>query len=310
MCVDVGRGGRRSGDGMMPVAVGDEVVTRPVILGKIFGVGGRGRGRRGAPVTTVIRGSWSAREAAAGGDVPESLFDFGVFWRRETCVPQYFCLLMERGEASVIIVAFCNFVCDVPRQSGDDDAQKSLKRGQEVETGAQHNVSGGGHLFVDGVNRRDRAGSFWDLSDPDLREERSRNSESKLHEEIAMFHEELLKKQKESDEKSKSSDTLRVELEEKSKSYEILWQELQQLEEKYSVELTTGEHFLNSAMGKTLLTSTMEKAIEGYRASSSFRDEVLQQALTIHDQVVIDCRRQVLRETELVSEDTFVNDRA
>ncbi|KZV17124.1 hypothetical protein F511_19597 [Dorcoceras hygrometricum] len=117
-----------------------------------------------------------------------------------------------------------------------------------------------------------------------------------------MLREELLKKQKESDEKSKSSDTLRVELEEKSKSYEILWQELQQLEEKYSVELTTCEHFLNSAMGKTLLTSTGEKAIEGYRVSSAFRDEVLQQALTIHDQVVVDCRRQ-LRETKLVSED-------
>ncbi|KZV33965.1 hypothetical protein F511_04190 [Dorcoceras hygrometricum] len=242
---------------------------------------------------------------------------------------------------------------DVPRQSGDDDAKKSLKRGQELGTGAQHNVSGGGNLFLKGANRRDRAGSFWDLNDPDLswnmgktligdhdvlhllpqpteslthalawnafqvlslasafqlQEERSRNSESKLHEEIAMLREELLKKQKESDEKSKSSDTLRVELEEKSKSYDVLRQELQQLEEKYSVELTTGEHFLSSAMGKTLLMSTGEKTIEGYRASSTFRDEVLQQALTIHDQVVIDCRRQ-LRETKLVSEDK-VNDRA
>ncbi|KZV42428.1 hypothetical protein F511_12654 [Dorcoceras hygrometricum] len=194
---------------------------------------------------------------------------------------------------------------DVPRPLGDDDSQKSLKRGREVETGAQRNVSVGDHLFVDEVNRRDRVGSFWDLSDPDvgwntgktligdhdvlslasvfqLREERSRNSESKLHEEVAMLREELLKKQKESDEKSKSFDTLRVELEEKSKSYEILRQELQQLGEKYSVELTTGEYFINSAMGKT--TSTGENAIEGYRALSAFRDEVLQQALTIHDQ--------------------------
>ncbi|KZV49068.1 hypothetical protein F511_11019 [Dorcoceras hygrometricum] len=203
----------------------------------------------------------------------------------------------------------------VPRQSGEDGAQKNLKRSREVENGASHNASGGGHLFVEGVNRRDRAGSFWDMSDPDLgwsmgktligdhdvlhllpqpteslthalawnacqvlslastfqlREERSRNSESKLHEEIAMLREELLKKQKES--------------------------------EKYSLELTTGEHFLDSAEGKTLLTSTGEIAVEGYRASSAFRDEVLQQALTIHDQVVIDCRRQ-LRETKLVSED-------
>ncbi|KZV48539.1 hypothetical protein F511_16800 [Dorcoceras hygrometricum] len=226
-------------------------------------------------------------------------------------------------------------------------AQKNLKISREVENGASHNASGGGHLFVEGVNRRDRAGSFWDMSDPDLgwsmgktligdhdvlhllpqpteslthalawnacqvlslastfqlREERSRNSESKLHEEIAMLREELLKKQKESDEKSKSCETLRVELEEKSKSYEALRQELRQLEEKYSLELTTGEHFLDSAEGKTLLTSTGEKAVEGYRASSAFRDEVLQQALTIHDQVVIDCRRQ-LRETKLVSED-------
>ncbi|KZV18564.1 hypothetical protein F511_13485 [Dorcoceras hygrometricum] len=173
-------------------------------------------------------------------------------------------------------------------------------------------------LFVEGVNRRDRAGSFWDISHPDLawsmgktligdhdvlhllpqqteslthalawnscqvlllastfqlREERSRNSESKLHEEIAMLREELLKKQKESDEKSKGCETLRVELQEKSKT-----------------------------LGKTLLTRTREKAIEGYQASSAFRDEVLQQALTIHDEVVIDCRRQ-LRETKLVSED-------
>ncbi|KZV38518.1 hypothetical protein F511_37631 [Dorcoceras hygrometricum] len=236
---------------------------------------------------------------------------------------------------------------DIPRQSGDDGAQKNLKRSREVENGAPHNVSGGGHLFVEGINRRDRAGSFWDMSDPDLgwsmgktligdhevlhllpqpteslthalawnacqvlslartfqlRKERSRNSESKLHEEIAILREELLKKQKESDEKSKGCETLRVELEEKSKSYDVLRQELQQLEEKYFVELTTGEHFLNSALGKTLLTSTREKTVEGYRASSAFRDEVLQQALTIHDQVVIDCRRQ-LRETKLVSED-------
>ncbi|KZV57794.1 ARM repeat-containing protein [Dorcoceras hygrometricum] len=76
----------------------------------------------------------------------------------------------------------------------------------------------------------------------------------------------------------------------------------QQLEEKYSVDLTTGEHFLNSALGKTLLMSTGEKAVEGYRGSSAFRDKVLQQALTIHDQVVIDCRRQ-LWETRLVSEE-------
>ncbi|KZV50797.1 guanylate-binding protein 4 [Dorcoceras hygrometricum] len=211
-----------------------------------------------------------------------------------------------------------------PRQLlvGDEN----LKRSREVEKGAPHNVSGGGHLFVEGVNCRDRAGSFWDMSDPDLgwnmgktligdndvlhllpqpteslthalawnacqvlslastfqlREEKSRNSESKLHEEIAMLREELLNKQKESHEKSKSCETLHVELEEKSKSYDVLRQELQQLEEKYSVELTTGEHFLNSALGKTLLMRTGEKAVEGYRASSAFRDEVLQQALTI-----------------------------
>ncbi|KZV52386.1 hypothetical protein F511_32947 [Dorcoceras hygrometricum] len=120
--------------------------------------------------------------------------------------------------------------------------------------------------------------------------------------EITMVREELLKKQKESDEKSKSSNALRVELDEKSKSFDVLRQELQQLEEKYSVELTTGEHFLNSARGKTLLMSTGEKAIEGYRTSSAFRDDVLQQALTIHDQVVVECRRQ-LQETKIVSED-------
>ncbi|KZV27098.1 putative RNA polymerase II transcription factor B subunit 1-1 [Dorcoceras hygrometricum] len=202
-------------------------------------------------------------------------------------------------------------------------------------------------ITISRVNRRDRAGLFWDLSDPDLgwnmgktltrdhdvlhllpqptkslahalawnacqvlslasafqlREERSRNSESKLHEKIAMFRKELLKKQKKSDEKSKNCDTLRVDLEEKSKSYDVLRRELQQLEEKYSVELTAGEHFLNSPMGKTLLTSTGEKVIELYRASSAFRDEVLQQDLNIHDQVVVDYRRQ-LRETKLVSED-------
>ncbi|KZV21467.1 hypothetical protein F511_15618, partial [Dorcoceras hygrometricum] len=207
---------------------------------------------------------------------------------------------------------------DVPRQSDDDGAQKNLKRSREVENGAPHHVSGGGHDFVEGVNHRDRAGSFWDMSDPDLcwsmgktpigdhdvlhllpqrteslthalawnacqvlslastfqlREERFRNSESKLHEEIAMLREELLKKQKESDEKSKGCETLRVELEKKSKT-----------------------------LGKTILMSTREKAIEGYRASSVFRDEVLQQALTIHDEVVINCRRQ-LREAKLVSED-------
>ncbi|KZV33770.1 hypothetical protein F511_09441 [Dorcoceras hygrometricum] len=49
---------------------------------------------------------------------------------------------------------------DVPWQSGDDDAQKSLNERSEVETGAHHNVSGGGHIFVEGVNHRDRAGSL------------------------------------------------------------------------------------------------------------------------------------------------------
>ncbi|KZV20603.1 hypothetical protein F511_21876 [Dorcoceras hygrometricum] len=37
------------------------------------------------------------------------------------------------------------------RMSGGDGAQKNLKRSREVENGAPHNVSGGGHLFVEGV---------------------------------------------------------------------------------------------------------------------------------------------------------------
>ncbi|KZV38521.1 hypothetical protein F511_39995 [Dorcoceras hygrometricum] len=111
-----------------------------------------------------------------------------------------------------------------------------------------------------------------------LREERSRTSESKLHNEIAMLREELLKKQKESDEKSKSCETLRGELEEKSKFTMCCDRSCNNLRKIFC------------------------GANDRYRASSDFRAEVLQQALTIYDQVVVDCRRQ-LRETKLVSED-------
>ncbi|KZV45931.1 Structural constituent of ribosome [Dorcoceras hygrometricum] len=273
-----------------------------VIVGKLVGVGGHALGRRGrVPWGKDLSVLMSSRDSDRLS--PENSGDEGGSEMRLS------------GPNSL----------DLPkthihhdRLELENSHEKNLKRSREVDNGAPHNVLGDGHLFVDGVNRRDRAGSFWDMSDKDLgwsmgktiigdhdilhllpqpteslthalawnafqvlslastfqlREERSRNGESKLHEEIAMLRKELFKKQKVSDEKSKSCETLRVELEEKLKSYYVLRQELQQLEEKYSVELTTGENFLNSSLGKTLLTSTVEKVVEGYRASSAFRDE-------------------------------------
>ncbi|KZV40237.1 hypothetical protein F511_31620 [Dorcoceras hygrometricum] len=125
---------------------------------------------------------------------------------------------------------------------------------------------------ISSENSSDEGGSEIRLSSPNSLEQPTNHIHDRCLE-LENSHEVLRRPGSctKSDEKSKSCDTIRVELEEKSRSYDVLRQELQQFEEK-------------------ILCGAKE------------RYEVLQQALTIHDQVVVDCRRQS-RETKLVSED-------
>ncbi|KZV15928.1 ATP-dependent Clp protease proteolytic subunit-related protein 4, chloroplastic-like [Dorcoceras hygrometricum] len=125
---------------------------------------------------------------------------------------------------------------------------------------------------------RDMAGSFWDLSDPDFGWYMGKN----LIGDHDVLH--LLLQPTE------------------SLTHSLAWNACQVLSLASAFQLREERSRNSETIGKTLLTSTGEKAIEGYQALSAFRYDVLQQALTIHDQVVVDCQRQ-LRETKLVSED-------
>lgn len=65
------------------------------------------------------------------------------------------------------------------------------------------------------------------------------------------------------------------------------------LEKKYVVELQTGGHFLDSEAGKDFLKNVEYKSVQSYKASSAFHEEVLNQAVTIHDNLVLACHDQL-----------------
>ncbi|XP_073138196.1 uncharacterized protein [Henckelia pumila] len=229
---------------------------------------------------------------------------------------------------------------------GPRDPKKKRDDKRVVDLGALE----GRHLFVEGVNHKNNAGSFWDLKDPEIgwrmgadligdhdrlhllpqptevltrslassafqilslshtfqfREERSRNSGKKFDDELTSLRGECKRL---SEENTKARDDFlksQKELEEKTKRYDVLCREMEELRGKYSHESETGEIFLNSSIGKNLLRSTGEKSIEGYRESTAFRDEVIQRAIVIHDEVVVDCRQE-LWDTKLVSEEIIM----
>ncbi|XP_073147970.1 uncharacterized protein [Henckelia pumila] len=224
------------------------------------------------------------------------------------------------------------------------------KRRREDERTVPPDTREGCHLFLEGVNHKSNAGSFWDLKDPDIgwrnganligdhdrlhllpqptevltrslassafqilslaqtfqfREERSRNSGRKFDDELASLRGECKRL---GEEGAKARDDFlksQKELEEKSKKYDAMCKDMELLKGKYSHESETGETFLNSSIGKNLLRSTGEKAIECYRESTDFRDEVIQRAIVIHDEVVVDCRKE-LRKTQLVPEEIIM----
>ncbi|XP_073146560.1 uncharacterized protein [Henckelia pumila] len=224
------------------------------------------------------------------------------------------------------------------------------KRRREDERTVPPDTCEGRHLFLEGVNHKNNAGSFWDLKDSEIgwrtganligdhdrlhllpqptevltrslassafqilslaqtfqfREERSRNSGRKFDDELASLRGECKRL---GEEGAKARDDFlksQKELEEKSKKYDAMCKDMELLRGKYSHESETGETFLNSSIGKNLLRSTGEKAIECYRESTDFRDEVIQRAIVIHDEVVVDCRKE-LRKTQLVPEEIIM----
>ncbi|XP_073138034.1 uncharacterized protein [Henckelia pumila] len=224
------------------------------------------------------------------------------------------------------------------------------KRRRDDERTIPPDTREGRHLFLEGVNHKNNAGSFWDLKDPEIgwriganligdhdrlhllpqpievltrslassafqilslaqtfqfREERSQNSDKRLDEEVTSLRGECKRL---GEEATKARDDFlksQKELEEKSKKYDAMCKDMELLRGKYSHESETGETFLNSSIGKNLLRSTGEKAIEGYQASTAFRDEVIQRAIVIHDEVVVDCRKE-LRDTQLVPEEIIM----
>lgn len=65
------------------------------------------------------------------------------------------------------------------------------------------------------------------------------------------------------------------------------------LEEKYAVELQTGGHFLDSEACKKFLKNVENISVRSYKASFAFHEEVLYQAVTIHDDLVLAYRDQL-----------------
>ncbi|XP_073045995.1 uncharacterized protein [Primulina eburnea] len=208
----------------------------------------------------------------------------------------------------------------------DDEMQKNPNRIRAGDEGKPSKTSRVKHIFVDGVNHREKSDSFWDLDDPEIgwnkgrsivgdydmvhlmslstdsfahslawnscqglslasavrvREERLRNCQDKLHEEVARLREENVRLTQE-------REKINVELlhVDKLKDFTIL-------EEKYYTEVKTGDQFLDSEEGNNLLKRTEEKGVQNFKASSALREEVLDRAMIIHNEVVLDCRNQL-----------------
>ncbi|XP_073024255.1 uncharacterized protein [Primulina eburnea] len=221
----------------------------------------------------------------------------------------------------------------------DDEMQKNSKRVRVDDEGAPSKTSRVKHIFVDGVNHREKDDSFWDLDDPEIgwkkgrsivgdydmvhlvslstdsfshslawnscqglslasvvrvREERLRNCQDKLREEVARLKEEKLRLTQEKEKANTELLQVQGNLADKIKEFSIL-------EEKYSTEVKKGGQFLVSEACNNLLKRTEEKGAQNFKASSAFREEVLDRAMIIHDEVVLDCRNQLRK--KLVPED-------
>ncbi|XP_073014589.1 uncharacterized protein [Primulina eburnea] len=232
---------------------------------------------------------------------------------------------------------------EVAQKKDAEEISKNVKRVRADDQGTSSKTPRAKHIFVDGVNHKEKADSFWDLEDPKIgwkkgrsivgdhdmvhlvslptdsfahslawnscqglslacavrvREEKLRNDQDKWREEVSRVKEENCRL---IEEKNKiSAELLQVQrkLADKVKDLAIL-------EEKHSAELKTGGQFLESEAGKTFLKNVEEKSVRTFKASDAFRDDVLDQAMTIHDDVVLDCRDQ-LRKTGHVPEEVVM----
>lgn len=220
---------------------------------------------------------------------------------------------------------------DEVRKRNEEEEPRQPKKNRVDDFGASSKPSRVKHIFVDGINHREKVDSFWDLDDPEIGLKKGRtivgdfdmvhllslptesfahalswNScqslslacavrvrEEKLRNEVDKFREDVLRLKEENrqlSEEIKKGDVERLQaqrsLEDKVKSFTII-------EEKYDVELRTGGHFLDSEAGKKFLKNVENKSVRSYKASSAFHDEVLDQAVTIHDDLVLACRDQL-----------------
>ncbi|XP_073015741.1 uncharacterized protein [Primulina eburnea] len=117
-------------------------------------------------------------------------------------------------------------------------------------------------------------------------EEKLRNCQDKLREEVVRLKEEKIHLTQEKEKANLELMQVQEKLADKIKEFTIL-------EEKYSTEVKTGGQFLDSEAGNNLLKRTEEKGVQNFKASSAFREEVLDRAMIIHDEVVLDCRNQL-----------------
>ncbi|XP_073034820.1 uncharacterized protein [Primulina eburnea] len=232
---------------------------------------------------------------------------------------------------------------EVAQKKDAEEISKNVKRVRADEQGTSSKIPRAKHIFVDGVNHREKADSFWDLEDPEIgwkkgrsivgdhdmvhlvslptdsfahslawnscqglslacavrvREEKLRNDQEKWREEVSRVKEENCRLVEEKNKISAELLQVQRKLADKGKDLAIL-------EEKHSAELKTGGQFLESEAGKTFLKHVEEQSVRTFKASDAFRDDVLDQAMTIHDDVVLDCRDQ-LRKTGRVPEEVVM----
>lgn len=119
-----------------------------------------------------------------------------------------------------------------------------------------------------------------------MREEKLRNEVDKFSEEVLRLKEENRQLSEEKRKRDVECLQAQRDLADKVKSFTTI-------EEKYAMELQTGGHFLDSEAGKKFLKNVENKSVRSYKASSAFHEDVLDQAVTIHDDLVLACRDQL-----------------
>ncbi|XP_075478922.1 uncharacterized protein LOC142519778 [Primulina tabacum] len=209
--------------------------------------------------------------------------------------------------------------------------KKNPKRTRADDQGTAFKTSRVKHIYVDGVNHNEKTDSFWDLDDLEIgwkkgrsivgdydmvrlvslstdsfahslawnscqslslasalrvREEKLCSCQDKLREEVVRLKEEKIRLTQEKEKANLELMQVQEKFADKIKEFTIL-------EEKYSTEVKTGGQFLGSEAGNSILKSTEEKGAQNFKASSAFREKVLDRAMIIHDEVVLDCRNQL-----------------